>query len=160
MSKFIKKTTKILLATLAIASLQVTAFAGVDNHDNHDHSKKLTTLVDNSDLSEDDGIQPLKEVACEGYNGDHQMYARGPGYLVRINSNGSKSTVFKNGYAYQCRKCNTVVVTQYNAVSYKLGYYGIYNPGYTIPVNGTVLQTKNVHYSSGKTLSGFNFRYS
>lgn len=89
-------------------------------------------------------ISPFAVDACPG-RGDHEMVSRGWGTLIRVDSAGNKTTVFKGGACWQCKYCKEVLVTEYDPLQTEyVGYYAMRNPGYVISAYGAVVEAPSI----------------
>lgn len=85
-------------------------------------------------------MEPLRvEDACPG-RGKHAMFRRGGATLIRVNKDGTRTTLFKGGAAWQCKYCREVIVTQHDPLSGITGYYSMRNPGYIISAIHTTME--------------------
>lgn len=90
----------------------------------------------------------------------HEAYSRGLGILYRRNSDGTRTLIYNNGCTWQCKYCNTVVVTKGEAArGQAIGYYATWNPGKPTSIWGTELTSANIWYTSSSKLEGYNFYY-
>lgn len=118
------------------------------------------TIIDATKDSHSQDISPLGEASCVySPTGYCEAFARGRGVLYR-GSASSHTLVYSNGCAWQCKYCYTVIITQGEAAQgMPIGYYATYNPGSATAVNGTVLYTNDIFYTSSSKLPGIHFRY-
>lgn len=86
--------------------------------------------------------------------GRHDMKASGQGNVL---VNGVYAVRY--GYAYQCKGCKDVMVTETDAVmTGNIGKYAEFNPGYWISKYGVTIQAART-YTAGTSISGYRFSY-
>lgn len=145
---------KKILSILSLSLILCTPLSVQASESNNQILDSNITCIDDDCNSE---IMPIYEIECASSpDGKHHMFARGAGWL----EDKSGKTIINNGYAYQCKYCTTVAITEYDAVAgSKIGYYAITDPGYTTSINGTFLRTNNYSYTSKRLIPGFIFQY-
>lgn len=147
---------KYFFKTLSILSLALILCSSffVTNAYAHTDDNNLTIGESNSDDSK-------ALIYCDtSPTFKHEAFSRGTGTLYRKNSDGSKTKIFSNGCAWQCKYCLQVIVTQRDPkLFFQIGYYATWNPGYVTSIHGTVLTAKNIYHTTSSSLPGYNFRY-
>ncbi len=113
-------------------------------------------------LELDGGIAPKVAAECPYGNGIHDMVRWGSGYLMEGQQGASGNVTHFYGPCYQCQKCYTVMLTEYDAVGYNaFGKYGMASYDQPIIMTGVNIYTKSIKVKTGNTpLQGFSFRNS
>ena len=140
-----KKLIILLIACTFLISLPILAQATI----HEDHEVTYLPLDQN-----DTGIEILAVDACPG-RGDHEMFSRGWGTLIQVNSDGSKETIFSSGACWQCKWCHEVLVTEYDPLQTRyVGYYAMRNPGYQIGNYGIIMEASPaaIKFTSGRSV--------
>lgn len=156
----------LLLLILVIFPVQTMAFEPriecgdeIREHFDYDESKMDCFFYDEKE--DNSTLEPFAVDSCPG-RGNHTMMSRGWGSLIRVDSNGKKTTVFKGGACWQCKYCREVLVTQNDPLRIrKVGYYAMRNPGYVISASGMIMEAPStaIKYTSGSKVPYCNLFY-
>lgn len=138
MKKVTKNVAMIVMAALMMVSCLTTAFA---------HAEEPCSEI---------MVEPRYVIYCENsdYQGRHAVKMCGDA-IVYVNGQHSF-----DGYAYQCEKCDQVIITQYRAkTSNYIGMYATYDPGYRIGNGVTVAKVSKAYSNTSNcTVTGYYFK--
>jgi hypothetical protein len=151
-----KKIACIITSLLIVFTSQTPVFAASKSIESN--SFKPTTINSSGTINPNFGDLKLRRYCGNSPEGLHHMYTKGMGTIL----NQDDIVLVGSGNAYQCKYCNTVVISEYNAVNYKLGNYAVWYAPYRLSINGTFLTINDddLCYKSDNRLTGFEFNYS